>query len=218
MAQNPGGSFMEQTFTGKDKVKQICDILKKETLEPAKEEARVILEEAKKQRESILADAKAKSKQMLAETDQEIEKRQAVFKASLNQGARQAVEWLKQEIRERLLQQDLGEKITQATSDPALLADIVKALVKAVGDEGLDTDLSATIASAVEPRQVNELIGKQVLETLREKSVVIGPQKVGVELKLHGEKITIDFSDRALLELMIRYVRKDFHQFFFAKK
>lgn len=210
---------MEQaTDTGKDKVKKICEVLRKETIEPAIDEARGILEEAHSKGEAIIRDAKAKADKMLADADAEIEKRQNVFRASLNQGARQSIEWLKQEIEERLLNQHLAEMIVKSTADPKLLADMVSAIVKAIADEGLDTDLSAVIPSSVEPRQVNELIGKGVLDKLKEKSVIIGPKKGGIEIKLHKENVTIDLSDAALLELMTRYVRKDFHQFFFAEK
>lgn len=204
--------------TGKDKLKKICDVLRSETLEPAIQEAREILSEAKKKGDKILSDAQAKASQILADAEKEIEKKHGVFKASLNQGARQATEWLKQEIEERLLNQNLAAMIAKSTSDPKVLANMVSAVVSAVADEGLETDLSAIIPSTVEPRVVNELLGKEVLDQLKEKSVIVGPKKGGIELKLHKENITIDLSDSALLELMTRYVRKDFHKFFFAEK
>jgi len=96
------------------------------------------------------------------------------------------------------------------------LADLVKALIKAVEDEGLATDLSAVIPSSTSAESINELLGKELVNQLKEKSVLIGPMKGGVELKLHKEKITIDMTDTALLELLLDYVRKDFHKYFFA--
>ena len=44
--------------TGKDKVQQICDILKKETLEPAREEAQKIIDDAKASAQRIVQEAK----------------------------------------------------------------------------------------------------------------------------------------------------------------
>lgn len=210
---------MEQSIeTGKDKVKKICEILRKETIEPAVDEAQKILEEAHRKGEEIVEAAKTKAKKILEDTDEEIEKRQKVFRASINQGARQSIEWLKQEVELRFLNENLAERITESTSDPKILADMLTAIVEAVSDEGLDTEISAIIPSVIEPRQVNELIGKDILDKLKEKSVIIGPQKGGVEIKLHKEKLTIDMSDTALFDLMTRYVRKDFHQFFFSDK
>ncbi|MDN3506596.1 MAG: V-type ATP synthase subunit E [Simkaniaceae bacterium] len=204
--------------SGRDKVKQICEVLRKETLEPAIDEAKKVLEDAESKAGAIVAEAKEKAAKLVADAEADIEKKYGVFKASLNQGARQSVAWLKQEIEERLLNQNLGDMITKATSSPQVIADMVSAVIKAVGEEGLDTDLSVIIPAAVEPNQVNELIGKNLVENLKEKSVIVGPQKGGVEMKLHKDKITIDLSDTALVELLTRYVRKDFHKYFFAGK
>ncbi|NGX38396.1 MAG: V-type proton ATPase subunit E [Chlamydiae bacterium] len=204
--------------SGKDKVKKICEILRKETLEPAIGEAKGILSDAKKNADQIVQEAKNKAAKLIGDAEREIEKQQTIFKASLNQGARQSIEWLKQEIEGRLLNQNLSEMIAKSTCSPQVLADMVTAVVKAVEDEGLETDLSAIIPSAVEAHAVNELLGKEVLEKLKEKSVLIGPKKGGIEVKLHKDNITIDLSESALLELMTRYVRKDFHQFFFTSK
>ncbi len=202
--------------TGKDKVKKICEVLRKETLEPAMQEASEVVDQAKAKGEQIVSEAKAKAAKLLEAADKEIEKRKKVFQASLNQGARQSAEWLKQEIEERLLNHNLYQMISQATSSPEILAKMVEAVVKAVEDEGLETDLSAIIPTAVDPKAVNELLGKEVLKQLKENSVVIGPKKGGIELKLHKENITIDLTDTAILELMTRYVRKDFHKYFFS--
>lgn len=207
---------METIETGKDKVKKICEVLRKETIEPAIAEAKHILQTAQENAEQIIEEAKRKAAKMVAEAEKDIDKKYAVFKTALNQGARQSVEWLRQEIEERLLHRNLGEMIAKASSNPKVISDMIKAIIKAVEEEGLETDLSAVIPSAVDPQEVNTLLGKDLLEKLKEKSVLLGPKKGGVEVKLHKEHITVDLSDAALLELMTQYVRKDFHQYFFS--
>ncbi len=197
-------------------MKKICEVLRKETIEPAISEAKAILNTAQENADQIIEEARGKAARMIAEAEKKIYKRYSVFKTALNQGARQSVEWLRQEIEERLLHHNLGEMISKATSNPKVLSDMIKAVIKAVEEEGLETDLSAVIPSAVNPQEVNALLGKELLEKLKEKSVLLGPKKGGVEVKLHKEHITIDLSDTALLELMTQYVRKDFHQYFFA--
>lgn len=208
--------IVESSKSGKDKMQKIVEVLRKETLEPAMNEAKAIVEDAKEKAQEILDKAKAKSAKMIADTEKEIEKKETIFKASLNQGARQSIEWLKQEIQERLLNQNLLQLIQKSTSSPQIIADMITALVQAIRDEGLQTDLSSVIPSTVEASAVNELLGKEVLEQLKEKSVLVGSKKGGVEIKLHKENITLDLSDTALLELMTRYIRKDFERFFFA--
>ncbi len=209
---------MDTIETGKDKVKKICEVLRKETIEPAIAEARNILETAQDNADLIIEEARAKAAKMIAEAEKDIDKKYAVFKTALNQGARQSIEWLRQEIQERLLHHNLGEMIAKASSNPKVLSDMIKTVIKAIEEEGLDTELSAVIPGAVDPQEVNVLLGKDLLERLKEKSVLLGSKKGGVEVKLHKEHITIDLSDTALLELMTQYVRKEFHQYFFASE
>lgn len=204
--------------TSKEKIKKICDTLRKETLDPALDEAKQILLDASHKAELIIEETKAKAAKMVHDAEKEIEKRQAIFKASLNQAARQSIEWLKQEIEERFLHENLAKVIAMSTSGTEIIARMVGAIIRAIENEGLETDLSAIIPASVDARAVNELLGKEILEKLREKSVLVGPKKGGIEVKLYKENITIDISDTALLELMTRFVRKDFHQFFFLAK
>lgn len=202
--------------TGKDKVKKICEVLRRETLEPALSEAKLILDDAHEKGKEIVEEAKKRAKALLDEAQKEIEKKESIFQVSIKQGARQATEWLRQEIEERLLTHNLSEILKGGMSNPDVVARLVNAVVAAIEKEGVSADLSALIPTAVSPREVNELLGKHVLERLREKSVIVGPSKGGIEIKLHKEKITLDLTTEALLELMTRYVRKDFHQLFYA--
>lgn len=213
-----GERNMEATETGKDKVRKICEILRKETLEPALDEAQVIIKEAKEKSNQIIEEAKSKAAKIISHAEGDIEKRETLFKASLNQAARQAVESLKEEIENKVLHHNLAKMLAHTTTKPQILADMIRAVVKGIEEEGLSTEISAIIPSAVEPRAVNELLGQDVLAKLKEKSVIVGPQKGGAELKLHDNRITIDLTDAAVMELLTRYLRKDFHQFFFQGK
>lgn len=48
---------MKTLDKSKDKIKSICDTLRRETLEPAEAAAQQIIEEAKKRAETIITDA-----------------------------------------------------------------------------------------------------------------------------------------------------------------
>lgn len=204
--------------TGKDKIKKICDVLRKDTLEPALQEAEAIIEDARTRADQILEEARKSASDMHAKTEKEIVKKQEIFQASLSHGARQTIDWLKQEIEQQLFYPGLYSLIVKSTSSPEILASLIKAIIKSIEAEGIKTDISAVIPSTVEARKVNELLGKEVLEKLREKSVLLGSMKGGIEVKLHKENISIDITDNALIELLKRFIRKDYHQFFFTTK
>ncbi|NGX46484.1 MAG: V-type proton ATPase subunit E [Chlamydiae bacterium] len=204
------------TETGSEKVKKICEVLRKETLEPAMEEAEKCIADAREEAESILAKAKAKADKLVQDGQSEIDKRRNVFHASMQQGCRQTLEELKEQIEKRLFNQALFEAIAKKTSSPDVLAKLITAIVNAIEKEGLSADLSAIIPAHVPAREVNELLAREVSEKLREKSVLLGPQKGGAEVKLHDKKITIDLSEGALRELVGSFIRKDLREILFG--
>lgn len=195
---------------GKDKVKKICEVLRKETLDPAREEAAMIIEAAHVDAGKILIEARREREKILAEAMAEIERQRVIFQSSLAQACRQSLETLKQSIEEKLFNQELLQTLLGPLKDPNVLAKLIQAVVEAVEKEGIETDLSAYISASVPARAVNELLARSVLDKLKEKSVLLGPMAGGIAVKLHGQKITLDLSEAALKELVANYIRKDF--------
>lgn len=203
------------TETGKDKVKKICDILRRETLAPAISEAEQIVQSAKERAEEILASGRKELEKMKEEARQEVERQRNVFQSSLTQACKQSMEALKQSIEEKLLNQELGSILTKQMHDPQLLSQLIGAVIKGIEKEGIEALLSVFVPAAVPARSVNLLLGHATLEKLKEKSVLVGPLTGGIEVKLHKEKITVDISDAALKELVANYIRKDFREMVF---
>ena len=206
---------MENLETGKDKIKKICDILKNETLQPAREEAQQIIEVAGQEAHQIIRDAEAKAEQILNEAKAKMEKEKDLFRSSMIQACRQGIEALKQDIENRLFNSELADWLQKNTADPEVGAKLVAALVQAIEKEGVSTDFSAKIPAEVPADKVNALLGKDIVDKLREKSVTVGEFIGGVQLKLHDRKLTLDLSDDALKELLGHYIRKDFRELLF---
>lgn len=209
-------SAMKGTETGKDKVKKICDILRRETLDPAISEAEQIVRSAQNQAEQIIASGVKEAERLKEEARLDIERQRNVFQSSLNQACKQAISALKQNIEEKLFNQELSRTITQYTSDPKVLAALIEGIVKGIEKDGVDGPLSVNIPASVSPAAVNKLLAHGILEKLKEKGVLIGPMTGGIEVKLHKDNITIDVSDAALKELIANYIRKDFREMIFS--
>ena len=207
---------MKGIETGKDKVKKICDILRRETLEPAKNEAEEIIRSAKERAEEIIAAAHKEAEKINVEAGQEIERQRNVFQSSLGQACKQAMQALKQSIEEKLFNQELGRLISKHTQDPKVLAQLIAAVVKGIEKEGIEAVLSVYVPAAVPARSVNTLLAHEIVEKLKEKSVLVGSLTGGIEVKLHKENITVDISDAALKELVANYIRKDFRELIFG--
>jgi V/A-type H+/Na+-transporting ATPase subunit E len=208
---------MKGLETGKDKVKKICDVLKRETLEPAKHEAEEIIASARRHADEIIADAYKECKRMIEDATIENEKQKTIFQASITQTCRQTLEALKEKIEHKLFNPELAKMISKPMQDPKLIAALINAIVHALEKEGTHSDLSVVISSAISARAVNELLASEVIQRLKEKGVLLSSLSGGVEIKILKDNITIDLSDETLRELVASYIRKDFREFIFRK-
>lgn len=201
---------------GKEKVKKICDLLRKETLEPARAEAEGILEQARKEARRIVEQGRQESEAMLKEARGTIESEKEIFQTSLNQACRKSLEFLKEQIEEKLFHAQLKKLIEGHTQDPHVLSEITTALVRAIEKEGIGANLSVFIPETVPAEKVNALLGKTLLEKLKEKGVLLAPIGGGIQVKLVDENVMIDMSAETLRELLASYARKDFRKRIFA--
>jgi V/A-type H+/Na+-transporting ATPase subunit E len=208
---------MKGLETGKDKVKKICDLLKRETLEPAQIEAQDILEAAKLRSEEIIAEAHRKAEEMHQAAHQEIQQQRTVFQASLAQACRQTLDSLKEKIEQKLFNPELVSLLSKPLQDPKVIARLIEVIVTAIEKEGTHSNLSASISSAVSAREVNTILAAKILEKLKEKSVLLTSIGGGVEVKIVDQNMTIDLSDTAFKELVANYIRKDFRDLIFNK-
>jgi V/A-type H+-transporting ATPase subunit E len=207
---------MKPTETGKDKVKKICEVLRKETLEPAQKEAYELLQKSREEAEAIIAAARKEAEVVRAEARKDIERKKAVFDASLKQASQQAVESLKQAVMDKLFNPMLAEWLSKPLHEPQTLAKLIETIISAIEKQGVEGDVSAYVAAAVPAREVSALLAPKILERLREKGVLAGGFAGGVEIKLHKSNITLDMSENAMKELIANYVRKDFRAMLFG--
>lgn len=203
--------------TGKEKIQKICDILKKETLEPAKQEAREIVENAHLQAADIVKEAKKKAESLLAETQKELEEKQKVFQASLQLACRQGIDLLKQKIEQELFDKQLTSVVADAMKNPKLISELLSSLVRSIEEKGIEDDLVAWIPKDVTPRMINAQLAATVLERFKNQSVAVGDFDGGVKVQFLGNQITLDISDAAVRELIALYIRRDFRDLVFNR-
>ena len=207
---------MRSLEKGQDKIQKICDKLRRETIEPAEEEANRILEEARKKAETILAEAERHVEQLLKQARGQIEQERNVFHSALQQASKQTVEALRQEIEHKLFNEELQNVLEKQLADPKIVAELVNGIVKAIEKEGLTTDLAAIVPRLISLDDVNALLIENVRKRLKGKPLQIGNFAGGAQVKLLGKKMTIDLSDQAIKELLANYMRKDFRKLIFS--
>jgi len=207
---------MKSVDTGKDKVKKICEVLKKETLEPAKKEADKIIAQARSEAEKIVQAAKRDGQRAQEEAKKKIEEERNVFQASINLACKKSLDTLRQEIEKKLFNNELSAFVGREMSDPKILAELISVIVKGIEKEGIDADLKAVISPAISTDAVNLELAKGVVDRLQTKSVEVGEISGGVQVKIVDKNLTIDMTDEALKALLASFVREDFRSVIFA--
>ena len=203
---------MRELESGKDKVRKLCEVLRKETLEPAKEKADLIIQEASHKADLILADAKQKAERLLIEAKEELARQRTVFSSSLDQACKQALSLLKETVEQQLFSPALFTMLQKVTTQPEALAGIITAAVKTLEREGTAGDISAYIPAAVSVDDVNALLAREVLGRLKEKTVLLSTFAGGVQVRLQQNAMVLDITAEVLQEIVARYIRKDLRE------
>jgi V/A-type H+-transporting ATPase subunit E len=203
---------MKEILSGEAKIQKICDAIKKDTLDPAKEHANEIIENARIESKEIINKANKEKEKIIDNAKKQIDKEKKIFETSLNLSIRQSLDSLKQKIENELFSKNLKELIIQNSKSPNVLANFINVIVKIIEEKGLDTDISAYIPKDINPDEVNKFLISHILDKLREKELVIKEFDSGVKIKLHNNQITIDMSDKAIKDIIANYIRSDFRE------
>ncbi len=202
-------------LSAEDKLKQICDALRVETLKPAEDEAAAIIESAKEKAKRIILEAQEEADQIVETAREEAERKLKQGEAALAQAGKRALETLKQSIEGKIFQDSLAEWLENVLVDPEVSAKMITALLQAIQEQGIFGELTAYIGKHVAARAVNEFLGKEVLAKLKGKGVAIGKFVGGVQLKVEDRNLVLDLSSDTLLGLLTRYLQKDFREMVF---
>ncbi|ANH78870.1 V-type ATP synthase subunit E [Candidatus Chlamydia sanziniae] len=198
-----------------DKLKHICDTLRLETLKPAEEEASAVVQSAKEQAKRIIQEAQDQAKSILATAKETANQKIKQGEATLSQAGKRSLEALKQAVEHKIFKESLAEWLEHITTDPEVVAKLITALVQTVENQGIMGNLMASIGKQVNPRAVNELLGKAITTKLRKKGIVAGSFVGGVQLKIEEKNWVLDLSSDTLLDLFMRYLQKDFREMIF---
>jgi V/A-type H+/Na+-transporting ATPase subunit E len=201
--------------TGRDKIQKICDSLRKETIEPAKQSAQEIVENAHLQAAEIVAEAQKKAEEIIGKGQKELEQKRKIFESTLILASNKTLLDLKQKIEHNLFNSAIKDIVTKESKAPKVIAELINAIISAIAKEGVDVEMSAYIAKSVSPQEVSVFLLKGIMEKLKEKELLIGDFDGGAKVKLHEQELTIDLSSQVLQEVVAKYVREDFRKTLF---
>ena len=200
-----------------EKMQKICDQIRKDTIEPAKQEAEEMLSTARKRAEELIRAGEHQAAKLVEQAKKQIAQEQAVFRSSLEQAAKQTVETLRQEVEEKFFSEEISTLLSSPLRDPRVLADLINGLVHAIEKEGLSADFSVVIPKLVSADDITPLLLESVAKRLKEHPLQIGAFQGGIQVKLRDKKMVLDVSDSVLIAILADYVRADFRHCIFGR-
>jgi len=207
---------MKRSEFGQDQLQRICDVLRRDTLEPALVEARRIEEEARSFARKLTDETLSKCQEQERASRQMIEQQKKIFEDNIKQSLAQALGLLRQEIEEQLFSKALSQLLASKMQDADQMALVLDALIAAIKKDGLDADIEVTLGQALDKQQLVQALAPAIREYLKDAKFAAGLFSGGLSVHLRDEHLVIDVSDEALRELLARFLRKDFRQMLFA--
>lgn len=201
--------MMKDLFNQDDKIKKICEQIKKETLEPALKEKEELEHQAQRLYDQKIKEGENKKQEIIDSAQKEIDKRLNMFQKALDMAKQQAFDFLKQELEKGFFKESVIPKVKETTQKEDVLKKLIEAAVKNIGD----SDFELLVPSSIDLKKLFSLFNADFIEKVRSKTIQLDQIGGGCQLKLKDEHLTIDLSDKAIFDLIARFLRGEFHQY-----
>ena len=205
-----------QHALGDERLAAICQIIRNETLDPARREAEQILLEAQNEAERIKETAKQESEKLLQATRKKAEEEKNSLDAALKQASKQALDVLRQQIEKALLSPQLTALLEREFTDEEKTAHILDLIIENLRQEGVDSDLSVWLGDKLSKETVVKHLAKSSLEAISEQGIQIGPESYGLMLKIIDKHISLEITPRSVQDMVGTFLRAEFRKILFS--
>jgi V/A-type H+-transporting ATPase subunit E len=212
---------MSELINTESSVQALIDRIRDQGVQSANQEAARILAEAEAKASQLLADAQKQVEQLRAKATADIEAEQAAAQEALKLSARDTVTRLKNLV-STAFETFVRRLVTTATQDRELMKNLVLVLAghsadEFIKDKQIQILLSDAILTGQSDPKLREL-GKQTIlslssDMLREGVELIPSSNVegGAKVRLVGEQLEIDLTDKAITKLLAGQLLPRFH-------
>jgi V/A-type H+-transporting ATPase subunit E len=198
-----------------DRRQAICEKIRQESLEPAKQQAQEIIELAAREREHIRAAAKKEAEKIAEEAQKRLEEEKRIFESALEQAAKQTIAQVKQKLEQKLFNPALASFVSDEIGGAKQHAKLIEVLIHAIEKEGMATDLSVQVPKSIPPEEIVKYLDQKIIDRLKKGAIVVGDMQSGIRVRLEGKHMMLDLSDEALKQLVAGFVQKEFRKNFF---
>jgi V/A-type H+-transporting ATPase subunit E len=212
---------MSELINTESSVQALIDRIRDQGVQSANQEAARILAEAEAKASQLLADAQKQVEQLRAKATADIEAEQAAAQEALKLSARDTVTRLKNLV-STAFETFVRRLVTTATQDRELMKNLILVLAGHSADEFIkDKQIQILLSDALLTGQpdpkLRELSKQTILslssDMLREGVELIPSSSVegGAKVRLVGEQLEIDLTDKAITKLLAGQLLPRFH-------
>jgi V/A-type H+-transporting ATPase subunit E len=212
---------MTEQINAESSVQALIDRIRDQGVQSANQEAARILADAEAKAAQLMADAQKQVEQLRAKASAEIEAERAAAEEALKLSARDTIMRLKNVVG-AAFETFVRRLVTTATQDRQLMKNLVLVLAghsaeEFIKDKQIQILLSEALLTGQSDPKLREL-GKQTIlslssDMLREGVELIPSSSVegGAKVRLVGEQLEIDLSDKAIAKMLAAHLLPRFH-------
>ena len=181
-----------------NKVKEICEILYKDTILPAKEESQQILVDAKEHAAGIIHNANQEAKTLLEKNAKQIAEERRVHECSIQLAIKQAMAVLKSQVMD-VFNKELLSNIKDTLNQQEVCQNLLEVLIEGIKKEGVRSDLRLFVSKNINFEQLVQSLTASVAGKIEKSDVEISS---GIALMLKEKKVTLKVTEQTLSELL----------------
>lgn len=208
---------MENRGTGEERLAAICQMIRNETLTPAKEEAEEIKHAAERDAARIRAEAKHQAERMLHDARTLIKEEREAFDASIEQASKQAVSLIKEKVEKSLFNPALDEFLATEFHDEKKTTALLDLILQQLQREGIEGDLAVWLGKKLSKDEVVRALSQESIKKLEAGELSIGNHDLGIIVKIIDRHLALEISPQGLKELLAAFLRPDFRAFLFKE-
>ena len=207
---------MYEQETGDDRLAAICQTIRAETLEPAKQEAAEVLKNAEMEAQKIKEQARQHAEQITYEAKQQIAQEQESFKIALEQAARQSIDMLRQQIERTLFPPQLNDFLENELSNEQNMISLIQLIVEHIEKEGLGGELDLWLSKKLPREKLALYFAKKATQTIPEEGIHVDENMNGFMLKVQNQHLCLEMTTDSLRDLIGSFLRSDFRKVLFS--
>ncbi|NGX31221.1 MAG: V-type proton ATPase subunit E [Chlamydiae bacterium] len=200
---------MKDLFNQEHKIQKICDQIKKETLDPVLKEKEDIEHQAKTMYDQLIREGHEEKEKIIQSAQGEIDQRLGIFKKAIDSAKQQTMDYLKQELEKGFFKKSVLLSIQKQAQEESIVAEFIKSLAS---DFETLSNVEIDVSKHTDLKKLFSYFTQDFVKKIEANVIQLEGLEGGALVKIKDQYLTIDMSDKAIFDLLLKFLRKEFHE------